>query len=550
MKRALFASAALLLLSFAVPAFAQGMTGGCATGQACTNLTALSLSPSTVAYTVGSGGNFTSLSAALTTLQQSVLPIGNFVNLTLLDGVTTEPGPDLVESSFAKQINVQGQHTYSFTMSSVQSSSGSAGAWSYILNLNSVTNIAVGDYLTIYSTSGGTNPTYVQGVWPVTNVDAVNNRVTLTTTGRQAAAASGAVAGTVLDMKSILKFTGTDGIQIWNGAAAINLTNFNIVGDGTAGTNGISLQDGDRVYVNSILSVANFGGSNILSLYPSELNTSGTIVTSSSGGVGIIAQNGIVDSVRIVSSGNASHGVEALVNGSVSYSTEGVFSGNGGDGVLTTVGGALNGTSLIATGNVAHGVNGGLGGLINYGSLTSTNNGVTDQTQFYQNGLLANGQVAFGYTTPQGGAYEVTVNGSGQFNGGSVDLRNTSGTAIYFADSNGSAQAQYRDQTGTAKWEVGHRGSANNYDFQIFDDITSKRSMSIDHSTDYVTFIAPITPGSVAVGGANSCSVAGARAWVTDASVAFGSSTRGGQITGAGANAVPAICDGAHWLYD
>jgi hypothetical protein len=321
-----------LAASFA-PAQAQQLSSpGCGNGVTCATLAVASQS---VSYTVGSGGTYATVSAALSDLSNRVLSAGSSVTLTLLDGVISEPSYDLVSNPFGNRISIQGQNTYSFSISSVQSSSGSAGAWSYVLNLNTVANISVGDYLTIYATSGGANPSYIAGVWPVTAVDGVNKRVTLTTTGRQAAAASGAVIGTAIDMKSILKFTGTDGIRVWNGATGLNIGNFNIVGDGTTGTSGLSIQDVGRLNVTGPIAVSSFGDYDVMSIYNSQINTSDYLVASSAGKAGIVASGGgTIDASHLVSTGNATHGVQALVNGSVQVDNEATASGNGGTGLL------------------------------------------------------------------------------------------------------------------------------------------------------------------------------------------------------------------------
>ena len=129
------------------------------------------------------------ITAAISALNPQVLTPGGTVTLNILDGVINEPGAILLTSSFGKQILIQSQHSYNFSLSSVVSSSGSAGAWTYTVQAtSSVSSIAVGDYVTIYGLSGGTNPSYIAGVWPVTAVNTGSNQVTFTTTGRQSSA--------------------------------------------------------------------------------------------------------------------------------------------------------------------------------------------------------------------------------------------------------------------------------------------------------------------------------------------------------------------------
>lgn len=566
---------ATLISAACLPAIvhAQSMSGGCASGQPC-SASSLSVAPQGATYTVGSGGNFATITAAMATLNQQVIPCCAYVNLVLLDGRINEPGPVLLSTTFGNQISITGQHVYSHSLTSVQSSSGSAGAWTYVLNLDSVTNIAVGDYEAIYGATGGVNPSYLAGVWPVTAVDAVNNRITVTTTNHQTAVASGSVAATAKTLKAIVTFSGSDGFDVW-GQDTGNLSNFHVLGNGAAGQNGISLQDRNRVYVSGILTVSGFGGNNILGLYNSEMNADGQIISSSSGGPGItVNDSAIINAPVIVSSGNASHGVYSQNGGVVESGTLFTVSGNGqdgargsgghviadgamyatgnvGNGVLANAGGSVVTTTLSALNNAAAGATSGNLGVLSIGTLTSTGNGSSDQLALNSpNGFVTtSGCLAIGYTACQPDT--VTIGGNGLFLGASLKLYNTAAgqTAVRIY---GSTQAEtiYGDSSNSAKWECGHKGSGNGYDFACYNASLGRDAYRIYLSDDRVVFDGIVKPGSVVVGGANSCSTAGAHAWVTDAIMAFSSSTRGGQITGSGSNAVPGVCDGSHWLYD
>lgn len=571
MRRLLLGTVAVLALAHA--AQAQGPSGGCATGQPCQNLASLSVSPSTTTKYIGPGGDYPNLTTALAVVNEQVLPFGTNWNLVLLDGQITEPGAVLYSVEGGNNVTISGQHVYNFTLSSIQGSSGAQGSWSYVLNLDSVANIAVGDYLTIPAPSGGTNPSYIAGVWPVTAVDGVNNRVTLATTSHSPTAASGAVTGTVTDMKSTVKFVNSDGFDIWGGGVTANLSNFNVVGDGTANHTGLSLQDGDRVYASGTLSVSGFGSVNVLSLYGSELNVDRALVSSSSGGQGVYANDGgIVNAPTLVTSGNTSHGaladnggiVDAAtfvssgngadglrdIQGGISFvSTAGQFNGNAGNGVTASSAGAFAGTTTATLNNTGSGVNSGNLGFVSAGIVTSSGNGSADMLALNSsNGYATTGQLAVGYSAPQGHALVVGGDGVAQIYGTTFMLKNTGAgyTGVFIAGGS-TTGLQVQDGSGTPKWEVGHRGASNSYDFQIYSDMLSARAFNISAADNHAVFGGTVTPGSVAVGATNACSNAGATAWATDATVAYASSTRGGQITGGGGNAVPAYCDGTHW---
>lgn len=92
-------------------------------------------------------------------------------------------------------------------VTSVESVSGSAGAYSVILNLVSATDIVVGDYLVVpwNGLSGGTFPEALFGAHEITAVDTVENQITITNACLSASTPSGAVAGTVTVYQTVVK---------------------------------------------------------------------------------------------------------------------------------------------------------------------------------------------------------------------------------------------------------------------------------------------------------------------------------------------------------
>ena len=154
------------------------------------------------------------------TIEHALAYLGNkWINSTVTvtiqvgDGTFTSTAPITPIHPCGSRIAIAGANTYSRTLSSVQSSSGSAGNWSYVLNLNSVANIAAGDYVLIKGLSGGTRPTYLSGCHYVSNVDIGNNRFTVTVKHPSASVASGAVTGTVIVVKTVLYFSQSYGFS-------------------------------------------------------------------------------------------------------------------------------------------------------------------------------------------------------------------------------------------------------------------------------------------------------------------------------------------------
>jgi hypothetical protein len=194
----------------------------------------------------GSEGNpYATVTKALSTLDDVVIAPDVFVNIIIKDGTITQTASIIVNHPNGDRISIAGQNTYSKSMTSVQSSSGSAGAWSVIVNLNNVTNIEVGDYVIILTATGGTRPTYIAGCHEVTNVDSVNSRITLASKHLAATAPSGAVTATVTVIKSVIKFAGgLHGISVANNASIGSVSKVAIVGAGTAFRYGADLFSG------------------------------------------------------------------------------------------------------------------------------------------------------------------------------------------------------------------------------------------------------------------------------------------------------------------
>ena len=70
--------------------------------------------------------------------------------------------------------------------------------------MNSVTGLAVGDYIAIVAATAGTKPGYLNGYHQITNVDVPNTQITITCLHQSATPASGAVTSTTLIYKTYL----------------------------------------------------------------------------------------------------------------------------------------------------------------------------------------------------------------------------------------------------------------------------------------------------------------------------------------------------------
>lgn len=157
-------------------------------------------------YTVkSSGGTFTSLQNALMALGSILITPPAVVTIQLDPGEWNVSGGEVAETLLdssrflsPQQIKFVGEPLDSLTITSIQSSSGSSGAWSIVLNLSSLGSVAVDHYIFITEVlTGGSNPEFLMGCHKITNVDVPNTRITIECLNRTATAPSGAVSGTV-----------------------------------------------------------------------------------------------------------------------------------------------------------------------------------------------------------------------------------------------------------------------------------------------------------------------------------------------------------------
>lgn len=326
-----------------------------------------------------SGGDFSSVHDAVSAAASIIPATGTGISINVGEGIFNSASPILFDSgTAAKKISISGV-TSSANIQSVQSSSGSSGAWSIVLNMDNVSGIQEGHVITCVSPSGGVNPTYLAGAFLVTSVDAPNSRITITSKHRAAAAPSGAVSGAVTVLKSVLSFTGSDGIRAWNGAAALNLANVAIVGDGT--NNGLSIQDLGRLWIGSgVVAVVGFSVG-VLCLYNSEIND-GVLVQSASDSNGFHVDSGsVVKCTSLISSGNSSNGFYAT-GGYIQAGSLTIATGNGANGFYAANGAEIIAPSTTAIGNTLSGYMSDSGGYVNCTGATSSGNGTAFSNNF------------------------------------------------------------------------------------------------------------------------------------------------------------------------
>lgn len=335
----------------------------------------LDLYVSTTGSDVTGNGNVTfpwaTIDRAYSFLKDKWINEGVTVRIWLTDGVHTYTAPiSIPQHPQANQIVIRGINTYSRTLTSVQSTSGSAGAWSFVLNIGDVTNVAVGDYAIIHTASSGTNPLLVVGCWEITNVDVGNNRITVSSTSQSASVPSSTISATVVIVKTIVRNT-TNSSIVFSGASGSRLVLQDLVvkgaGVGVNGGTGINFATGSILRV-----VQNVGVTDCTTGIIIEDEAIGDLEAASIGVCkntnGIIVRSAKLRSRGAASCGNTAAGVTATngssIRGTGSSALVCVANVNG---IISSHRSVIRGDTSLVTG-----FNTGTGYVANYLSLIST----------------------------------------------------------------------------------------------------------------------------------------------------------------------------------
>jgi hypothetical protein len=393
----------------------------------------LLLDTNTTFNVAASGGGFTTVQAALDNLNNYTISPRCEVDIVVAAGTYTHTAPIIKDGPFGMYTFIKGV-VYTKNVTSIQSSSGSTGAWSIVLNMDSVANIAVNDYIGFILPTGGTLPSYLAGCHKITNVDAVNTRITILSTHKATTAPSGAVASAGTVFKSILSFSAMDGIRIWSGASTLNLQDICIVGTATVGTNGLSLQDGGgRLFIAGNVGVVGFQYG-VYGTYNVELNGDGNIIVSSCQHSAYVADQGAtMTSGATVASGCGSYGFNAS-NGGAILALNGTSTGHTLDGAIAQNGGLVNVSTCTMSGNGRWGIYSDTNSVCFPYNSTFSNNVRGDYSSKSFSGLDGNSvfsEQSYGYNniaTPNGHNLFVGY-GAGSANCGSTATTTTQSSA-------------------------------------------------------------------------------------------------------------------------
>lgn len=363
--------------------------------------------------TVGSGKDYTTLALAFAYLKNVYIKSGAIVTLQLFDEVyALGTTPLLIDHPQANKIKINGVNYLDNlkTLISIESVSGSAGDWSYVLNLNNVTGITTDHFFMSswqdYTLSGGTAREYLYGGFPITNVDAGNNRITVLSPNKYSVTASGAVTGTVIILKTVITTNGVDAIRLAEGTSVNSITNIVFKNIGTVGssaginaTTGAGSGQGAEVQAAlhaEVIGFYNFynginwrltgGGANLWDVFFSKISNNGLYVTNGARvrgssimavgcGTGIsVAGMGFLLFDRILLSGNTT-GMIVTENSLAYFRPYCRVAGNTGTGIAVSSNSTLfnSGTGSVITQNGNWGISN-TGSLIDVSSTTITYN--------------------------------------------------------------------------------------------------------------------------------------------------------------------------------
>lgn len=295
------------------------------------------------------------------------------------------------------QITITGTNVYTPSVTSIQSSSGSAGAWLIVLNVSSTTNLTAAGYAIIRNPSGGTNPTYLAGCHVITNVDTVNSRITISSKHQASSAPSGTVTATCAVVMSRISGSSV-GLTVDGNRALGLLDKVVLVGSGlgiglAVGVDSASpSRPGGSVCLGKDVGVVNFSTGVQVGYGASLISGDGTDALAVSGCSVNLRVNGQMSADGLIVSGASGDGVSVLGGTLSSASSHAVVTGNGGRGLhvgSATLGGRVLLSSGKITGNASDGVEATESSSVNLTSASVLNNGGWGCVAFNCSGIRA-----------------------------------------------------------------------------------------------------------------------------------------------------------------
>jgi hypothetical protein len=159
--------------------------------------------------TTGDGSStapYLTLARALQRCDTYTIMSGVTITISMGAGVFNSATQINMHHPQSQQITISGQ-TDAAAFQSVSSYTGSAEAWTVVLNVSDTSDLEVGDVIGISGATGGTRPDYLHGAFQISAVVA-NTSITFFSHHYDTLTASGACAGTITKYRTILDFDG------------------------------------------------------------------------------------------------------------------------------------------------------------------------------------------------------------------------------------------------------------------------------------------------------------------------------------------------------
>lgn len=275
------------------------------------------------------------------------------LNINLPTGAVNLSEKTVIRSQNVHNLSISGVK-YSTSLTGMVSVSGSPKAYLVTISLADASNVSVGDVVMIRHDIAGTGGYHIHcGGWVVAAVS--GNNVTVKNTCHLSAFPTSTITGgSVVILKSILKYAGCDGIVAAGAGCIKTINGVAIVGDydlatgsGTIGAHGFSLTTPDITVAIPDPSNEVFDASGCIAIGPDL-----AIVGFGEQGFVASERSGVVSNF-IASCSNRKRGVYAEgahIRGKFMLS-----SGNGEDGILSDIGGDIQANGSICSGNGLNG---------------------------------------------------------------------------------------------------------------------------------------------------------------------------------------------------
>ena len=333
--------------------------------------------------TINVPGDFATIQEALDSLKKAWIPRDVTVTIQAAAGTFNHTTPIIVDHPCGSRIKIIGSTPITTSITGKGTVTGSTGNWSVPILVQSTSGIAAGDYVIIKNTTGTGDHYAFRGIWKVISVNSAT-QITVQNTHRASTFPTATLSGgTVVALKTILKFTACNGIVVAPNSALGFLDQVAVVGDGSINVGilaGRVPSDQDVpspafILLGSNVGVNGFGADGIWSGYGGTVSAYSGVASSGNGGSGFAASNGgAIGAGSSTASGNGGNGFWAGSGGAI-WAGSSTASGNGGNGFAVGGGGVIEAGSSTASGNGGSGFAASNGSAIGAGSSTATGNG-------------------------------------------------------------------------------------------------------------------------------------------------------------------------------